>query len=121
MSVGSNVASGTHSSPLGVEVMSDCVKHFNRAMQHIKSTLTSNASEVGDECVQPLPDDEGFVVRCGLRSELMLKFGRIEDCQCDGLGSVIALPANEFFDDECVTDSRSALGSFVLHHFDNQV
>jgi hypothetical protein len=32
-------------------------------------------------------------------------------------GSVVALPANEYFDDECVTDMKSALGAYVDHHF----
>ena len=35
--------------------------------------------------------------------------------------SLFALPANEFFDDECIHDSNSALGAFVQHHFADRV
>jgi TIR domain len=42
------------------------------------------------------------------RLELMGEFE--EDC-------LLALPANEFFDDECIDDKRSALGAFVQYHF----
>jgi len=31
--------------------------------------------------------------------------------------SAVVLPANTSFDDQCVRDDRSALGSFFLHHF----
>lgn len=34
---------------------------------------------------------------------------------------MIALPANEYFDDECVTDVNSSLGAFVQHHFDENI
>lgn len=33
----------------------------------------------------------------------------------------IALPANEFFDDECINDRESSLGAFVQHHFPGHV
>jgi hypothetical protein len=100
--------------------MSGCIEHVNRAMQHIAATITSRDSADTD-CVEALPDESGFVVHCGVRWDLTLRFGRIEDCLCDEPGSVIALPANEFFDDECVTDVRSALGSFVQHHFGDRL
>jgi hypothetical protein len=111
---------GASSAPLATDIMSGCIEHVNRAMQHITATVASRGSADSD-CVEALPDDSGFVVHCGVRSDLTLRFGRIEDCRCDEPGSVIALPANEFFDDECVTDVRSALGSFVLHHFSDQL
>lgn len=34
-----------------------------------------------------------------------------------GAWAIAALPVNEFFDDECITDKRSALGAFVNAHF----
>jgi O-acetyl-ADP-ribose deacetylase (regulator of RNase III) len=34
---------------------------------------------------------------------------------------VVALPANEYFDDECVTDRHSSLGAFVEHYFAHTV
>lgn len=105
-------ARGARSTPLAADVMRDCIAHVNRAMQHITATVAARAS-TDNACVETLPDTAGFIVRCGTRSDLTVRFGRIEDCTCDEPGTVIALPANEFFDDECVSDVRSALGSFV--------
>jgi len=34
---------------------------------------------------------------------------------------VIALPANEYFDDECISDTRSSLGAFVQQHFKDSI
>jgi hypothetical protein len=113
-------ARGAVSMPLAVDVLSDCVESLNRTMHHMTTTVASNQSSDSD-CIEDLPDGDGFVVHCGVRSDLTLRFGRIEECPCEGEGSVIALPANEFFDDECITDARSALGSLVLHHFRDQV
>lgn len=46
-----------------------------------------------------------------------VELGRIQDYAADG--RVVALPANEYFDDECVTDVRSSLGAYVHHHFED--
>jgi hypothetical protein len=46
-------------------------------------------------------------------------FDRIEECDCSDEASLIALPANEFFDDDCIYDPRSALGAFIQRHFKN--
>jgi O-acetyl-ADP-ribose deacetylase (regulator of RNase III) len=43
--------------------------------------------------------------------------GRIQDYPEHDKRSVIGLPTNEYFDDECVTDTHSSLGAFVQHHF----
>ena len=48
-------------------------------------------------------------------------FDRIEECDCSDEASLIALPANGFFDDDCIYDPRSALGVFVQRHFKNDV
>lgn len=47
------------------------------------------------------------------RAIVEVVFGRIEDCGAGDQGSVVALPANEYFDDECIKDTRSSLGAFV--------
>ena len=111
---------GARSLPLPVDAMRDCVEYLNQAMQHMTAAIAGHGSSEND-CVEDLPEGGGFVVRCGIRSELTLRFGRIEECACESPGSVIALPANEFFDDECITDTRSALGSFAHKHFGSQV
>jgi hypothetical protein len=33
----------------------------------------------------------------------------------------VALPANEYFDDECISDLNSSLGAFIQHHFKDRV
>lgn len=55
------------------------------------------------------------------RATVHVEIGRIQDYQSDNSCSVIALPANEYFDDECVTDVNSSLGAFVQHHFNENV
>jgi hypothetical protein len=49
--------------------------------------------------------------------EMSVGFGRIEEGVTPEGNGVVVLPANEFFDDECILDRRSALGAFVQTHF----
>jgi O-acetyl-ADP-ribose deacetylase (regulator of RNase III) len=51
------------------------------------------------------------------RAKVDIEIGRIQDYAVDDARGVVALPANEYFDDECVTDRNSSLGAFVQHHF----
>jgi hypothetical protein len=51
--------------------------------------------------------------------EIRVVDGRIED-YAHKSGIAVALPCNEYFDDLCVVDSRSALGAFVARAFDGQ-
>ena len=46
---------------------------------------------------------------------VQVELGQIQDYPADG--GVVALPANEYFDDECLTDLSSSLGAYVQHHF----
>jgi hypothetical protein len=63
--------------------------------------------------------DNSYSVTHG-RLTIRVIMGRIEqsDCADDGL---IALPANEFFDDDCINDPRSALGAYMQHHFAGRI
>ena len=63
---------------------------------------------------------EAVSLRLG-RTSVCLEVGRIEDCWSADSRSAIALPANEYFDDECISDTNSSLGAFVNHHFGNNV
>lgn len=54
-------------------------------------------------------------------STINIVFGRIESLESDAATSLIVLPSNEFFDDECINDRRSALGAFIQAKFPNQV
>lgn len=48
--------------------------------------------------------------------EICVVSGRIEEYEAKP-GSVVALPCNEYFDDRCTSNSRSALGTYVARHF----
>lgn len=62
----------------------------------------------------------GYSVKIG-KAEVTVTFGQIENVAELDRDSVVALPANEFFDDECMQDPKSSLGSFVLKHFGGKV
>jgi hypothetical protein len=54
------------------------------------------------------------------QANLSVSFGRIEDCNCSKSTCAIALPANEFFDKDCIEDTKSALGAYVQSAFPDQ-
>lgn len=60
---------------------------------------------------------------CANFGEMTIKvnFGRIEELDHSGEDCLVALPANEFFDDDCIHDSRSALGAFMQYHFKSDI
>jgi hypothetical protein len=50
-----------------------------------------------------------------------ITIGRIEECDGNDPTRLVALPANEFFDDECIHDPQSVLGAFMQRHFGGDV
>jgi len=48
---------------------------------------------------------------------LSVKLGRLEACVADTSVSLFVLPANEYFNDKCINDMRSALGAFTQTKF----
>lgn len=64
-------------------------------------------------------EKDGWAARVG-EATMHFTFGRVEEIATSGPGNLVVLPANEFFDDECITDVNSALGSFVAENFKNQ-
>lgn len=54
------------------------------------------------------------------RSEVNVLFGQLEKLADERKESLVVLPANEFFDDACIQDTRSALGAYVNARFKNQ-
>jgi len=52
-------------------------------------------------------------------TEIRISEGRIEDQVADP-GAAIALPCNEYFDDQCAGDTKSALGAYVNRVFEGQ-
>src|SRR5260370_7538776 len=51
--------------------------------------------------------------------EVRVVEGRLEDYAPDA-GTTIVLPSNEYFDDRCVGDTKSALGAYVNRVFEGQ-
>jgi O-acetyl-ADP-ribose deacetylase (regulator of RNase III) len=52
---------------------------------------------------------------------ITLKLGKIEDNKNYSRNSIILLPANTKFDDDCITDNKSALGAFFIEYYPNQL
>lgn len=74
-------------------------------VEGIKETDTSKVRRITN----------GYCVDLG-RMTIKVLLGRIEEFDCDE-ACLVELPANEFFDDDCIHDARSALGAFMQHHF----
>jgi O-acetyl-ADP-ribose deacetylase (regulator of RNase III) len=55
------------------------------------------------------------------RTNVLIETGRIQNYRTADTRTVISLPANEYFDDECISDTNSSLGAFVQHHFEDSV
>ncbi len=62
----------------------------------------------------------GFMIQMS-HAVIEVCFGHVEDFHQDIPGCLVALPANDLFDDQCINDRRSALGAFVNSQFPNQV
>jgi hypothetical protein len=65
-------------------------------------------------------ESDGVLSATAGSCEIRVVQGRIEDC-VHASGAAIVLPCNEYFDDHCVNDTRSALGAYVNRVFDGQV
>lgn len=57
----------------------------------------------------------GFRTSVG-ESEISIVTGRIENHPVDSKTTVVALPCNEYFEDHCTRDTRSALGVYINRH-----
>lgn len=97
----------------GLDWMQDYVN------KSLKSLLTegeqASADSIGitgidDECRMPIG-----------RTEVCVRFGDIGSCDSKDPGAVVALPANEFFDDDCIRDTRSALGAYMESAFPSAI
>ena len=60
--------------------------------------------------------DHGYMIRFDPNHAVSIVFGNIQDTP-GGEHSAVVLPANRAFDDDCIRDDQSALGSFFLKHF----
>jgi len=53
-------------------------------------------------------------------AQIGVYFGQIQEVANNFPNSMVVLPANEYFDDECIHDKKSALGAYVGSAFPNQ-
>lgn len=88
-------------------------------------TLLSKPSKNGDDVgagldLTRVKESDGALWTTVGGCEIRVVNGRIED-QAGKAGMAIALPCNEYFDDRCVGDTRSALGAYVNRVFEGQI
>jgi O-acetyl-ADP-ribose deacetylase (regulator of RNase III) len=96
---------------------------LDRAMSRLSKDLEyllADHSTSPDHTASPLQWPGCLSFRLG-RANVRVEVGRIQDFHSADSRTVIALPANEYFDDECISDANSSLGAFVQHHFRNDV
>src|SRR5262249_14799976 len=84
------------------------------------ATLSKQVVDVGKGVdLSKIKDSKGVVSAVVSGCEIRIINGRIED-HTPGAGTAVVLPCNEYFDDRCVDDTRSALGSYVNRAFDGR-
>ncbi|WP_225827848.1 macro domain-containing protein [Streptomyces naphthomycinicus] len=75
----------------------------------IRGTVSLRAAEVTSH-------DDAVSAAIG-KNKLTVRAGRLEQSATDTGNTLVVLPANEYFDDECINDRNSALGAFVQARF----
>ena len=82
---------------------------------------TSNIDDIGSGVdLGRVKEADGALSTKVSGCEIRVVSGRLEEYPSTA-GSVVVLPCNEYFDDECVDDTRSALGAYVNRAFEGQV
>jgi hypothetical protein len=92
---------------------------MRRMSKDLETLLASHNAQSGHTV--GFTEDHGVLSLLLGRASLRVEVGRIQDYQSSDSRTVIALPANEYFDDECISDTNSSLGAFVQHHFGGHV
>jgi hypothetical protein len=60
--------------------------------------------------------NDGYEASMG-KTKVRVIFGRIEQVEIPSKHGTVALPANEYFDDDCIADKKSSLGAFMIEKF----
>ena len=63
---------------------------------------------------------EGCLQATSGHVHINISFGKIQEVASNMPTAMAVLPANEYFDDECIHDSKSSLGAYVQSVFPNQ-
>ncbi|GIF25508.1 O-acetyl-ADP-ribose deacetylase (regulator of RNase III) [Actinoplanes tereljensis] len=92
---------------------------LDRAMRRMSGDLERLLANLPTDR-DPAGGHDQVSLRIG-RADVEVTFGRIEDHRTDSAATVVALPANEYFDDACLRDTRSSLGAFVQAAFGEQI
>lgn len=98
-------------------------ERLDRAMRRMSKDLESlfaDRKETPGHATGISETPGAFSLQLG-RAKVSVEIGRIQDYQPGDSQTVIALPANEYFDDECISDTHSSLGAFVQHHFGGNI
>lgn len=93
--------------PIARVRLDQAMTQMSRDLESLLGVTPARAGTEGEEALD-------VSTRIG-RAEVRIAKGLIQDYPVDD--SVVALPANEYFDDECVADVKSSLGAYVQHHF----
>jgi O-acetyl-ADP-ribose deacetylase (regulator of RNase III) len=92
------------------------MRRMSKDLEHLLSEPAAPPGRSGT------PSDSSGPVSFRLgRTNVQVELGRIQDYRPEDSRAVVALPANEYFDDECITDTNSSLGAFVQHHFADRI
>jgi predicted nucleotide-binding protein len=96
---------------------------LDRAMSRMSKDLEDLLADysAGQNDTESFAEWPGAISVQLARTSMCVEVGRIQDYQSVDTRAAIALPANEYFDDECITDANSSLGAFVQHHFKDTV
>lgn len=65
--------------------------------------------------------EAGFRLSLSQRHSIDLVTGAIQTAKPDSKHGAVVLPANTSFDDACINDAKSALGSFFQNHFASRI
>lgn len=85
------------------------------------SKRSANADNVGAGLdLTRVKESKGVLWTTVGRCEIRIVEGRIQDHVCEA-GVAVVLPCNEYFDDRCTGDTKSALGAYVNRVFEGQV
>jgi O-acetyl-ADP-ribose deacetylase (regulator of RNase III) len=93
---------------------------MSKDLEYLLSERGSPSGRSATPSTRPAGSSRAVSLRLG-RATVQVELGKIQDYRSEDSRAVIALPANEYFDDDCITDANSSLGAYVLHHFGDGV
>jgi hypothetical protein len=88
---------------------------------NLREKRTSKSQDIGTGLdLTRVKERDGVLWTSVSGCEIHVSQGRIENLSFDS-GTAIVLPCNEYYDDLCVRDSRSALGAYAKKAFEGQI